>query len=114
MLAKAKSAVNTAATKVKSATTPDPQAKRTGQAMANKMMDDRGQASASRAVNLVVALMVGGIVAAFLLPVAVDEIVGVDTSSWGSGASSLWDIMDLIIVLAAFLFFIGLAVKQSA
>lgn len=72
--------------------------------------DDRAQANG--AVNLVVGLTVAGIVAAFLIPVAINEIVGVDTSSWGSGASSLWDIMDLIIVLAVFLFMIGLALRQ--
>lgn len=79
------------------------------------MADTRGQVgtNARQAVGLVVGLMVGGIVAAFLLPVAVDEIVGVDTSSWGSGASSLWDILDLIIVLAVFLFFIGMALSYS-
>lgn len=75
--------------------------------------DNRGQVSAQRAVSLVVALTVGGLVGAFLLPVAINEIVGVDTSSWGSGASSLWDIMDLVIVLAAFLFFIGVALAAS-
>lgn len=68
---------------------------------------------ANRAVGLVVGLMVAGIVAAFLLPVAIDEIVGVDTSSWGSGASSLWGILDLILVLAVFLFLIGLALASS-
>lgn len=76
-------------------------------------MDNRGAISAQQAVSLVVALMVGGLVAAFLLPVAIDEIVGVDTSSWGSGASSLWDVMDLVIVLAVFLFFIGVALAAS-
>lgn len=74
---------------------------------------DRAQTSAKTAVSLVVALMVGGLVAAFLLPVAVDEIVAVDTSSWGSGASSLWDTMDIIIVLAVFLFFIGVALAAT-
>jgi succinate dehydrogenase hydrophobic anchor subunit len=73
----------------------------------------RGQVSAQRAVGLVVALMVGGLVAAFLLPVAINELVAVDTSSWGSGASSIWDIMDLIVVLAVFLFFIGIALSAS-
>lgn len=76
------------------------------------MADDRGQ-SASRGVNIVVTLTVAGIVAAFLLPVAIDEIVAVDTSSWSSGASSLWDILDLIVVLAIFLFMIGLALARS-
>jgi len=77
--------------------------------------DNRAQMStgADKAVNLVVGLMVGGLVAAFLLPVAINEIVGVDTSSWGSGASSIWNIMDLIIVLAVFLFFIGIALRYK-
>lgn len=79
--------------------------------------DTSGQANvgnmATKAVGLVVGLMVGGLVAAFLLPVAIDEIVAVDTSSWGSGASSLWGIMDVIIVLAVFLFFIGIALAAT-
>lgn len=76
--------------------------------------DDRAQmgGSANRAVNLVVGLVVAAIVAAYLIPVAVDELVAVDTSSWGSGASSLWSILDLIVVLAIFLFMIGLAVSR--
>ncbi len=76
--------------------------------------DDRGQAGmANRAVQIVVALTVGGIVAAFLLPVAIDELVAVDTSSWSSGASSMWAILDVIIVLVVFLFFISLAVAKT-
>lgn len=75
--------------------------------------DESGQVSANRAVGLVVALTVGGLVAAFLLPVAIDELVAVDTTNWGSGASSIWDIMDLIVVLAVFLFFIGVALAAS-
>lgn len=86
---------------------------RSGKRLAFSGGSDRGQVSAQRAVGLVVALTVGGLVAAFLLPVAISEIVGVETSSWGSGASSLWDIMDLIIVLAVFLFFIGVALAAS-
>lgn len=80
--------------------------------IAGGFMDDRAQA-AGEAVNVVVALMVAGIVAAFLLPVAIEEIVNVSTSSWSSGASSLWDIMDLVIVLGVFLFMIQMAVERS-
>jgi len=78
-------------------------------------MDNRAQTSnsAMKAVSLVVGLTVGGIVAAFLLPIAIDELVGVDTSSWSSGASSLWAIMDVIVVLALFLFFIGVALAAA-
>lgn len=74
-----------------------------------KSMGTRGATSATMAVKLVVALTVGGLVAAFLLPVALEEIVGVDTSNYSSGAASLWNIMDIIITLAVFLFFVGVA-----
>lgn len=80
-----------------------------------KSFDDRGQMSmADRAVGVVVALTVGGLVAAFLLPVAIDEIVAVDTADWGSGAESMWDVLDIIIVLVVFLFFIGLAISRRS
>lgn len=65
------------------------------------------------AVEVIVGLTVAGLVAAFLLPIAIGEIVSVSTSSWGSGASSLWAIMDLAIVLSAFLFMIGLALGAT-
>lgn len=86
------------------------------EALTDEFMDERGQmgGSANRAVNLVVGLVVAAIVAAYLIPVAVDELVSVDTSSWGSGASSLWGILDLIVVLAIFLFMIGLAISRRS
>lgn len=85
--------------------------KQKAKALASAIMaDDSGQA---RGVDLVVTLTVAALVAAFLIPVAIDQLVNVDTTNWGSGASSLWDIMDLIIVLAIFLFMIGLAISRS-
>jgi hypothetical protein len=116
MFDRLKSAASGAAAKVSNALDSKSAETGQGQVMAEQTVaqlanDSRGQ-MASNAVNLVVALMVGGLVAAFLLPVAVNEIVSVDTTTWGSGASSLWDIMDLVIILAAFLFFIGLAVSR--
>jgi hypothetical protein len=75
--------------------------------------DDRGQSAASGAVEIIVALTVAALVAAFLIPVAISELVAVETTNWSSGAASLWDIMDLIVVLAIFLFMIGLAVERS-
>lgn len=80
--------------------------------MAKALMgDNSGQMT--NGINLVVTIVVAALVSAFLIPVAVDELVAVDTSSWGSGASSLWEILDLIVVLAVFLFMIGYAVSQS-
>jgi len=75
------------------------------------MSDNSGQMQGG--INLVVTLTVAALVAAFLIPVAIDQLVSVDTTSWGSGASSLWEILDLIVVLAIFLFMIGLAVARS-
>lgn len=75
--------------------------------------DDRGQGNvgnmAKRAIAIVVGLTVGGLVAAFLLPVALDEIVAVDTSNYSSGAAAMWNLMDTIITLAVILFFVGIA-----
>lgn len=61
-------------------------------------------------VGVVVALVVAGIMAAFVLTVAIDEIVAVDTTTWSNGAQSLWDILDLIFILVLFLVVIGWAV----
>jgi protein-S-isoprenylcysteine O-methyltransferase Ste14 len=75
--------------------------------------DDRGQSGAGtmakRAIAIVVGLTVGGLVAAFLLPVALDQIVAVDTSNYSDGAAAMWDLMDVIITLAVVLFFVGIA-----
>lgn len=78
---------------------------------------DRGQANlngmAMTAVSLIVALVVGAIVAAFLIPIGIDEIVAVDTSAWGDGATAMWDVLDAIIVLAVFLFFVAVALGAA-
>lgn len=79
------------------------------------LTDDRGQVSnsAMNVVSLVVSLTVGAIIAAFLIPIGLDELVAVDTSSWSDGADALWNILDVIVVLALFLFFIAVALAAS-
>lgn len=93
----------------------DPRVEMARQKAANLLADDRGQtqSSAMRVVGLVVALTVGGIVAAFLLPIAIEELVNVSTTDWSDGAAALWGILDVIVVLAVFLFFIGIALSAS-
>ena len=78
-------------------------------------MDARGQtASAMAVVSLVVALTVGALIAAFLIPIGVEEISSVNTSEdWSGGAASLWGILDVMIVLAVFLFFTGIALAAT-
>ena len=75
--------------------------------------DTRGQAGADDATNLVVGLVVAGLMAAFLLPIAIEEIANTSTSEWSDGAASLWNVLPIMIVLAIFLFFVGLALKNK-
>lgn len=93
----------------------DPETQREAWDKTNRLLNDEsGQMNmANRVVGLVVALTVGGLVAAFLLPIAIDELVAVDTSSWTNGADQLWDILPVIVVLAVFLFFIGIALAAT-
>lgn len=75
--------------------------------------DNRAQSGADEAVSVVVGLVVGGLMAAYLLPMAIEEIVAVDTSSWTAGAAELWELLPVMIVLAIFLFFVGLALQRG-
>jgi uncharacterized membrane protein YgaE (UPF0421/DUF939 family) len=76
--------------------------------------DTRAQmGGAGDAVDVIVGLVVAGLMAAYLLPMAITEIVAVDTSTWTDGASSLWEVLPVMVVLAIFLLFVGLALNQS-
>lgn len=75
--------------------------------------NSRGAVSANRAVDLVVAVTVGALMAAFLLPIAVDEIESVDTSSWSDGASSIWGVLSILVVLSIFLYFVNVATDST-
>lgn len=72
-----------------------------------------------RGVELVIAFMVVGILAAAMLPEAVNEIINVSNpddptnatySDWGGIEQTLFELLPLAVVLAVFLFFIGWAV----
>lgn len=80
---------------------------------ASFLRDHRGQGTvqsgAIAIVALVVSLTVGLLVASFLMPIGITELADVDTSNWSSGAEAMWAILDVIAILALFLFFIGLA-----
>ena len=69
---------------------------------------------ADDATNLVVGLVVAGLMAAFLLPIAIEEIANVSTTGWSDGAASLWNVLPIMIVLAIFLFFTGLALASRS
>ena len=85
-----------------------------GYANAQMQGSDRAQMGAGKAVGLIVALTVAAIVTAFLLPIGVTELAGADLGEDASdGAVALWDILDVIIILAVFLFFVGTALAAT-
>lgn len=78
--------------------------------------EERGQTTAGGmirvGVEVIVAVTIAAILAAFLLPVGIDEIAAVDTSSWSDAATSLFDLLQLAFVLVIFLVAIGWAVRS--
>lgn len=52
-----------------------------------------------RLVQLVVGLVIGGIMVGNVLPIGLDPMFTVDTSSWGDASTAIWDILPLFFVL---------------
>jgi hypothetical protein len=72
--------------------------------------DTRGQSNMiDKGVNMAVGILVVGLLTAYLLPIAISELVSVDTSSWGNAESSLFDLLPLFFVLAIVLFVVAKA-----
>lgn len=65
------------------------------------------------AMSLVVALVVGGVVAAFLLPIAFPFLEGIDQGGWSTQAQALWSMTETVIVLSVFVFFAALGVRHG-
>lgn len=63
----------------------------------------------SQILGVLLALLIGGILVANLLPTAIDQIVGVDTSAWGSTEVAIWDLLPLFLVLVPLAVFAGWA-----
>lgn len=85
---------------------------------ANRLLEDRraqvgGGGAAGEAADVVVSILVASLMAAYLLPMAINEIAGVDTSSWTNGAAELWSLLTVMIVLSIFLFFVNMALNAG-
>jgi len=86
-----------------------------GRAMASSdddmKADTRGAIRIKNVVMASIALGIGALVAAFVVPVGLDEIVNVSNSNYSSGAQSLWDNMDLFVTLGVLGIFIGVMLE---
>lgn len=73
--------------------------------------DDRAQAGGmmDKGVDLAVGVLVVGLLTAYLLPIALDELNAVDTTSWGNAESELFGLLGLFFVLAILLFVVNKA-----
>lgn len=64
-----------------------------------------------RMTGIVMGLLVAGILIAYLLPVSIDAINGVDTSAWDSDTADLWGLFPLFLVLVPLIAIIGYTMK---
>lgn len=76
--------------------------------------DNRGQGMINKGVNMVVGILVVGLLTAYLLPIAITEIAGVDTSSWGSAEAQLFELLPIFFVIAVVLFVVDRAMKYRS
>lgn len=63
------------------------------------------------AIMAIVALVVVAILASALIPTAITSIVGVNTTTWGTGAIAMWGVIGIFVVLCVLLIFVGIAIK---
>lgn len=69
------------------------------------------QGKMSKIIGVVMALVVGLLLTAFLLPIAIDEVFGVDTSAWNQNVIDIWELLPVIGAIVLVLAFIGMAMK---
>lgn len=88
----------------------------TGQKVTGLKHDTRAQSGnmINKGVNMAVGVLVVGLLTAYLLPIAIDELVSVDTSTWGNAESSLFDLLPLFFVLAIVLFVVAKAMEARS
>lgn len=75
--------------------------------------DTRGSQFMSKGVDIAVGILVVGLLTAYLLPIAIDEIVAVDTTNWGNAEAQLFDLLPLFFVLAIVLFIVAKAMANK-
>jgi hypothetical protein len=51
----------------------------------------------------VIDLMIVGFLAAILLPIAINEIIGVNTGSWSTTSQTLWTNLPIMLLLVVIL-----------
>lgn len=60
------------------------------------------------AIVIPIALAIGALVAGIVVPIGLDELTGANTSNYSSGAATLWDNLDLFVILAVLGYFVAM------
>jgi hypothetical protein len=68
--------------------------------------DERGE------IKSIVKLAIGAIVAAAILPTAIENVSSVSTTGWDQSAAALWPLIPIFIVLSIALVFIKEVLKK--
>lgn len=63
-------------------------------------------------VNAIISLVVGLIVLSIMLPVALTEIMDVNTTGWDSSVASVWGLLPVLAVLAGLVMIVAAYKKR--
>ncbi|MGV9199940.1 MAG: hypothetical protein ACOC4M_14105 [Promethearchaeia archaeon] len=73
--------------------------------------DSLAQNFLDRGIELAVGVLVIGLLTAYLLPIALDELAEVETSDWGSAEAALFGLLPVFFVLAILLWVVNKATE---
>lgn len=57
-------------------------------------------------IGVIIALAVGSIVAAAIIPTAIGDITNATTTGWDSATKSVWGLMSVIVALSVLMVFL--------
>lgn len=60
-------------------------------------------------VGNIISLVIGLIVLAIMLPVALTELMNVNTSGWDTSVAAVWDLLPILAVLGGLVMIVGYA-----
>ena len=85
--------------------------------LAKPFMDESGEMNAGSIVGVVIALAIGIIVVASIMPTAMDQLYAANTSDWtvdgaeDTKTTALWELLPMFAVLSILLVIIAVALK---
>jgi len=76
----------------------------------NKMFADTRAMAMSELIMGIIALFIIVLLATAVIPTSINQVTTTNTTTWGSGAISMWSTLPIIIVLVIFLIVLAVAI----